>query len=202
MKNPTDFNSTCTTDVNYIPTPDSLVSHSTKLITKSINEHSKEEKPTITNQPAPIYTSWTDFKSENAEFDTFITTTPSQSATRMIRILDPEVTPTESLSSPSSKTQKKIWTREEKIEKQKQAYYPMVKSRCDYWPNCTNKHCKFWHPFAECREGDNCPFKERCMFLHPRDHIEPERSVSQRSSSGQKSKKNAQRANSTPVDCA
>ncbi|KAI9254243.1 hypothetical protein BY458DRAFT_521206 [Sporodiniella umbellata] len=64
----------------------------------------------------------------------------------------------------------KAWARAEKIQKQSQNHFPKMKSRCNYWPNCTNKHCKYWHPIKDCRMGQECTFKERCMFLHPADY--------------------------------
>ncbi|KAG1516856.1 hypothetical protein G6F46_008796 [Rhizopus delemar] len=64
----------------------------------------------------------------------------------------------------------KAWARAEKIQKQSQNHFPKMKSRCNYWPNCTNKHCKYWHPVKDCRMGDECTFAERCMFLHPSDY--------------------------------
>ncbi|KAF7727219.1 hypothetical protein EC973_007917 [Apophysomyces ossiformis] len=64
-------------------------------------------------------------------------------------------------------------SRAEKIDQQRQSYLPPMKSRCEYWPHCTNKHCKFWHPFKECRAGDDCTFGKRCMFLHAKDLEEP-----------------------------
>ncbi|KAF9413090.1 hypothetical protein BGZ76_005090 [Entomortierella beljakovae] len=44
-----------------------------------------------------------------------------------------------------------------------------LKSRCHYWPNCTNKACKYTHPAQPCRDGDQCRFGERCIFIHPKD---------------------------------
>ncbi|CAO3692116.1 hypothetical protein CU097_008444 [Rhizopus azygosporus] len=64
----------------------------------------------------------------------------------------------------------RTWARLEKIQKQSQNHLPKMKSRCNYWPNCTNKHCKYWHPVKDCRMGDQCAFRERCMFLHPEDY--------------------------------
>lgn len=45
----------------------------------------------------------------------------------------------------------RTWARLEKIQKQSQNHLPKMKSRCNYWPNCTNKHCKYWHPVKDCR---------------------------------------------------
>ncbi|KAK3829068.1 MAG: hypothetical protein J3Q66DRAFT_24205 [Benniella sp.] len=44
-----------------------------------------------------------------------------------------------------------------------------MKSRCRFWPNCTNKACKFTHPSMPCRDPDNCTFGDRCIFIHPKD---------------------------------
>ncbi|KAG0251939.1 hypothetical protein BG011_007304 [Mortierella polycephala] len=44
-----------------------------------------------------------------------------------------------------------------------------VKSRCRFWPNCTNKSCKFTHPSQPCRDPANCTFGDRCNFIHPND---------------------------------
>ncbi|KAI9299740.1 hypothetical protein BJ944DRAFT_43376 [Cunninghamella echinulata] len=61
---------------------------------------------------------------------------------------------------------------ETKIDQQKQNYVPSMKSRCNWWPNCTNKNCKYFHPHQPCRYGDLCIYNERCMFLHPWDYEE------------------------------
>lgn len=42
-------------------------------------------------------------------------------------------------------------TRPELIQQQRQNYTPHAKARCSHWPCCTNKNCKFWHPFRDCR---------------------------------------------------
>ncbi|KAF9941957.1 hypothetical protein BGZ67_003528 [Mortierella alpina] len=44
-----------------------------------------------------------------------------------------------------------------------------MKSRCRFWPNCTNKSCKFTHPSSPCRDPENCTFGDRCIFIHPSD---------------------------------
>ncbi|KAF7732060.1 hypothetical protein EC973_007165 [Apophysomyces ossiformis] len=72
-------------------------------------------------------------------------------------------------------SKKKRMSRPEQIEQQRQTYIPPMKSRCIYWPSCTNKNCKFAHPTKQCREGDNCTYGERCMFLHARDMEQPTR---------------------------
>ncbi|KAK3844653.1 MAG: hypothetical protein J3R72DRAFT_64921 [Linnemannia gamsii] len=46
-----------------------------------------------------------------------------------------------------------------------------MKSRCRFWPNCTNKSCKFTHPSTYCRDPENCSFGDRCNFIHPIDLI-------------------------------
>ncbi|KAF9116047.1 hypothetical protein BGX27_005076 [Mortierella sp. AM989] len=48
-----------------------------------------------------------------------------------------------------------------------------MKSRCHYWPNCTNKACKYTHPSQPCRDGDHCRFGDRCIFIHPKDQTSP-----------------------------
>lgn len=54
--------------------------------------------------------------------------------------------------SPSSQPREKRYlTRLEKIDRQVQSYSPRMKARCTFWPNCTNKNCKYWHPVKECR---------------------------------------------------
>ncbi|KAI9304293.1 hypothetical protein BJ944DRAFT_267056 [Cunninghamella echinulata] len=60
-------------------------------------------------------------------------------------------------------------TRSEIIYQQKQPYIPSYKSRCEFWPGCTNNHCKYYHPFMNCRNGKSCPFGKKCIFLHPDD---------------------------------
>ncbi|GAA5799271.1 hypothetical protein HPULCUR_004681 [Helicostylum pulchrum] len=69
--------------------------------------------------------------------------------------------------------EKKEWSRKEKIRKQSQSHLPKMKNRCDYWPACTNKNCKFSHPTAPCRAGDECTFGKRCSFVHPKDLVGP-----------------------------
>lgn len=49
------------------------------------------------------------------------------------------------------KNPKKRLTRSELIEQQRQNHTPHAKARCSHWPRCTNKNCKFWHPFRDCR---------------------------------------------------
>ncbi|KAI8074037.1 hypothetical protein BC940DRAFT_289842 [Gongronella butleri] len=68
---------------------------------------------------------------------------------------------------------KKRMTRQEAIDQQKQNYVPSMKSRCNWWPNCTNKNCKYFHPHEPCRFGDLCIYNERCMYLHDWDLEEP-----------------------------
>ncbi|KAI8886522.1 hypothetical protein K501DRAFT_331161 [Backusella circina FSU 941] len=75
--------------------------------------------------------------------------------------------------TPSSQPREKRYlTRLEKIDRQVQSYSPRMKARCTFWPNCTNKNCKYWHPVKECRMGMDCTFKNKCMFLHPDDMME------------------------------
>ncbi|KAI7904781.1 uncharacterized protein BX663DRAFT_328036 [Cokeromyces recurvatus] len=69
------------------------------------------------------------------------------------------------------KSHKKLLTREQLIEHQKQSYIPQSKSRCTHWPHCTNNNCKFFHPYKECRAGNDCVFGKKCMFVHPNDCI-------------------------------
>ncbi|KAI8642851.1 hypothetical protein BD408DRAFT_415720 [Parasitella parasitica] len=68
---------------------------------------------------------------------------------------------------------KKPWTKAERIERQSQTHFPTWKSRCVHWPYCTNNHCKYSHPIKECRMGEQCFYRDRCMFLHPSDFMEP-----------------------------
>ena len=49
------------------------------------------------------------------------------------------------------KSIKKRLSRSELIEQQRQNHTPHAKARCSHWPRCTNKNCKFWHPFKDCR---------------------------------------------------
>ncbi|ORX62716.1 hypothetical protein DM01DRAFT_1330842 [Hesseltinella vesiculosa] len=73
-------------------------------------------------------------------------------------------------SSPGK--QKQDLNRMERIEQQQQPYTPLYKSRCEFWPGCTNNHCKYYHPFLNCRNGDHCSFGKKCTFLHPSDYID------------------------------
>ena len=77
---------------------------------------------------------------------------------------------------PTRKRSKKSLTRIQLIEQQRQNHTPTVNARCNHWPRCTNKHCKYWHPFKMCRAGDSCYYGKKCMFVHPSDYLEqPER---------------------------
>ncbi|KAI8341468.1 hypothetical protein BC941DRAFT_207620 [Chlamydoabsidia padenii] len=77
------------------------------------------------------------------------------------------------------KRTKKRMTRLEQIEQQRQNYVPSMKSRCNWWPNCTNHNCKYHHPTQPCRYGEYCIYNERCMFLHDWDYEEPVRQTKQ-----------------------
>lgn len=77
-------------------------------------------------------------------------------------------------AQPKKNTKKRL-SRAELIEQQRQNHTPHAKARCSHWPRCTNKNCKFWHPIRDCREGETCPFGNKCMFIHPSDYIEPPR---------------------------
>ncbi|KAI7864238.1 hypothetical protein BDF14DRAFT_1835827 [Spinellus fusiger] len=69
---------------------------------------------------------------------------------------------------------KKYMTRTQMIESQHQKYTPPIKARCNHWPSCTNKKCKFHHPYIICRNADTCRFERKnCIFLHPEDMQEP-----------------------------
>ncbi|KAG0230285.1 hypothetical protein BGX31_005897 [Mortierella sp. GBA43] len=79
----------------------------------------------------------------------------------------------------SSSMQSSIWTSPQPTEVQQQqpprestpqdTNRAKMKSRCRFWPNCTNKACKFTHPSLPCRDPDNCSFGDRCIFIHPKD---------------------------------
>ncbi|KAI9311894.1 hypothetical protein BX666DRAFT_904513 [Dichotomocladium elegans] len=77
------------------------------------------------------------------------------------------------LINPTRKQTKRVvrkqMTREELIQDQWQSHNASFKARCKFWPNCSNRNCKYKHPVKECRWGENCQFGDRCMFLHPRD---------------------------------
>lgn len=52
----------------------------------------------------------------------------------------------------TKKNRKRHLSRIQLIEQQQQtSRQPPMKSRCNYWPNCTNKNCKFVHPIKPCR---------------------------------------------------
>ncbi|CAO3704026.1 unnamed protein product [Rhizopus stolonifer] len=73
---------------------------------------------------------------------------------------------------PRKRSTKKSLTRIQLIEQQRQSHTPTVSARCNHWPRCTNKHCKYWHPFKMCRAGDECYYGKKCMFVHPSDYLE------------------------------
>lgn len=68
-----------------------------------------------------------------------------------------------------------------------QNYGPAIKKiRCKYWPRCTNKNCKFVHPWQPCRNDRYCQYGEKCIFIHsadgvPIDYIDPMRRKSRSS---------------------
>ncbi|KAF9107425.1 hypothetical protein BGX27_008762 [Mortierella sp. AM989] len=71
-----------------------------------------------------------------------------------------------------------------------------MKSRCRFWPNCTNKACKFTHPSLPCRDPDNCSFGDRCNFIHPKDLTrKPSRSGSKSNPSRKESRRQNQAGN-------
>ncbi|KAI9481196.1 MAG: hypothetical protein EXX96DRAFT_565765 [Benjaminiella poitrasii] len=76
-------------------------------------------------------------------------------------------------ASVGQKNGKRVMTWTERIERQARSHPPVWKSRCVHWPKCTNNNCKYSHPVKECRMGENCNYKSRCMFLHPSDLVEP-----------------------------
>jgi hypothetical protein len=49
------------------------------------------------------------------------------------------------------KHSKKRMTRLEQIDQQRQTHIVTMKARCNWWPNCTNKNCKYHHPYKPCR---------------------------------------------------
>ncbi|KAI9362248.1 hypothetical protein BD770DRAFT_382237 [Pilaira anomala] len=82
-------------------------------------------------------------------------------------------------TAPRRATRRRL-TRLELIQQQRQNYTPQARARCSHWPCCTNKNCKFWHPCKDCREGEDCPFGTKCMFIHPSDYLEPVRGCTSR----------------------
>ena len=52
---------------------------------------------------------------------------------------------------PQQRAGKQRLSRLERIEQQRQTTAPKMKSRCQYWPACTNKNCKYSHPSKPCR---------------------------------------------------
>ncbi|ORZ24249.1 hypothetical protein BCR42DRAFT_486549 [Absidia repens] len=85
--------------------------------------------------------------------------------------------PTTLFSNPTNKP-KQDMSRIERIGQQRQPYIPLYKSRCTFWPGCTNNHCKYYHPFIECRNGKTCEFGKKCVFLHPKDYNDYQKHVS------------------------
>ncbi|KAF9434207.1 hypothetical protein BGZ76_008376 [Entomortierella beljakovae] len=71
-----------------------------------------------------------------------------------------------------------------------------MKSRCRFWPNCTNKACKFTHPTLYCRDPENCTFGSRCNFIHPKDLTrKPSKSGSKLTLSRKESRRQYQTSN-------
>ncbi|KAI8084995.1 uncharacterized protein BX664DRAFT_338291 [Halteromyces radiatus] len=84
---------------------------------------------------------------------------------------------------------KQDMSRLERIGQQLQPYIPLYKSRCEFWPGCTNNHCKYYHPYIECRNGKTCQFGKKCIFLHPNDYVDYKK-MKQNGQLKKKSKKN------------
>jgi hypothetical protein len=76
-----------------------------------------------------------------------------------VNLISPETEPSKlpngnistSSTSRSSASINKTKPKAEHIEQQRQTYTPTYKSRCEFWPHCTNKSCKYYHPFTDCR---------------------------------------------------
>ncbi|CAO3594265.1 unnamed protein product [Absidia cylindrospora] len=94
--------------------------------------------------------------------------------------------PTTLFSNPTNKP-KQDMSRIERIGQQRQPYIPLYKSRCTFWPGCTNNHCKYYHPFIECRNGKTCEFGKKCVFLHPKDYNDYQKHVSRQKKNKTKS---------------
>lgn len=111
------------------------------------------------------------------------TTTTPTSTSKPLSLSAPVFVPRQLVQTQPKKNTKKRLSRAELIEQQRQNHTPHAKARCSHWPRCTNKNCKFWHPFRDCREGENCPFGNKCMFIHPSDYLEPPRTTTRKNHS-------------------
>lgn len=76
---------------------------------------------------------------------------PATPTHRPLSLSAPIFVPRQQAQTQPKKNAKKRLSRAELIEQQRQNHTPHAKARCSHWPRCTNKNCKFWHPFRDCR---------------------------------------------------
>jgi hypothetical protein len=87
---------------------------------------------------------------------------------------DPEMAMNDGITfeSPASEMQQQ---QEEEMAEQEQEHTepdgaPATKQRkmrCQFWPNCRNPTCRFWHPVEPCKNFPRCQFGDECLFIHP-----------------------------------
>ncbi|KAI8334661.1 hypothetical protein BC941DRAFT_431817 [Chlamydoabsidia padenii] len=146
--------------------------------TKPVNqlEPVDDEKVSIFDQPANEPASTTDESVDTSAVNKY-ESTPKDATTYPVTMIP--FTRANPLNKP-----KREMSRVERIEQQRQSYIPLYKSRCTYWPGCSNHHCKYWHPFIECRNGETCQFGKKCVFLHPRDYQTQQKGTSKKKTKG------------------
>ena len=63
---------------------------------------------------------------------------------------------------------KKIQTGEGDEEGENSGKPPVIKVKCQYWPNCrAGDNCPNVHPSETCKNFPNCQFGDSCTFVHP-----------------------------------
>ncbi|KAI9259365.1 hypothetical protein BY458DRAFT_588442 [Sporodiniella umbellata] len=145
------------------------------LVEEEKTDGQEESVPTATIQEQPTDTPYAVSSADENDIGTPESETVVSMST--FRSYDdiPEFIPQQKQAR-KQRSSKKTLTRIQLIEQQRQTHTPSVSARCNHWPRCTNKHCKYWHPFKMCRVGDACYYGKKCMFVHPSDYMEEKKS--------------------------
>ncbi|KAI8074184.1 hypothetical protein BC940DRAFT_290235 [Gongronella butleri] len=176
-------------DENVAETPKELLENNvTKAINQELDDEPAKENVDVLDQPRSasngvVTTSWADDQDNGTTFSAdSVQQEPTCKQSRPARVPGASFVPArypvpaEAIAlyqqpAPTGKPRADM-SRLEKIEQQQQTYAPRYKSRCEFWPGCTNKKCKYHHPVMNCRNGDQCAFGKKCAFLHPSDYVD------------------------------
>ncbi|ORZ10090.1 hypothetical protein BCR42DRAFT_395815 [Absidia repens] len=165
-----------------------------KLVMEAYNKE-KNDKPAISSdytEPPSLNVSPTYGNTATHRISVKAKTSPSKKTKQHVRADASSFTNTRLDATPlhppiTDNKSKQDMTRLERIDQQRQPYVALYKSRCEFWPGCTNNHCKYYHPFMECRNGNACKFGKKCIFLHSKDYLD-HRSLKQVEQAKKKSK--------------